>query len=77
MKNTNTLTSLTVMIVREGGQLNGFLAVGLARREDASKLRAVELNMVKLLPYLFPTVTVQRMESWVLLLYRVAHAYLL
>ena len=40
----NTLTSLTVMMVREGRQLNGFLA-GLARREDASKLRAVVLNM--------------------------------
>ena len=44
---TNTLISLTVMIVREGRQLNGFLAFGLARREDVSKLRAVELNMVK------------------------------
>ena len=42
-----TLTSLTVMILREERQLNGFLATGLARREDASKLRAVELNMVK------------------------------
>ena len=42
----NTLISLTVMIVREGRQLNGFLAVNLARREDASKLRVV-LNMVK------------------------------
>lgn len=47
----NTLTSLTVMIVREGRILNGFLAVGLARREDASKLRAVELNMVSKLTF--------------------------
>ena len=40
--------SLTVMIVREGRQLNGFLAFGLARREDTNKLRAVArgLNMV-------------------------------
>ena len=43
----NTLTSLTVIIVREGRQLNGFLPTGFARREDTSKLRAVELNMVK------------------------------
>ena len=36
------------MIVREGRQLNGFfLAIGLICREDASKLRAVALNMVK------------------------------
>jgi hypothetical protein len=42
----NTLISLTVMIVRARRRLNGFLA-GLARREDASKLRAVVLNMVK------------------------------
>jgi hypothetical protein len=42
----NTLTSLTVMTVREERQLNGFLATGFARREDASKLRAVELNIV-------------------------------
>jgi hypothetical protein len=41
-----TLTSLTVMILREKRQLNGFLA-GLARREDTSKLRAVVLNMIK------------------------------
>ena len=41
----NTLISLTVTIVRDGRQLNGFLA-GLARREDASKLRAVEMNIV-------------------------------
>ena len=36
----NTLIFLTVMIVREGRQLNGFLAINSARREDASKLRA-------------------------------------
>ena len=42
----HTLTSLTVMIVREGRQFNGFLATGFARKEDASKLRAVELNMI-------------------------------
>lgn len=42
----NTLVSLTVMMVREERQLNGFLA-GLARKEDASKLRAEVLNMVK------------------------------
>ena len=42
----NTLICLTVMIVREGRQLNGFLADNLARRVDASKLRAV-VNMVK------------------------------
>ena len=41
----NTLISLTVMMLREERQLNGFLA-GLARREDASRLRAVVLNMV-------------------------------
>ena len=37
------------MIVREGKQLNGFLEIGLTRREDESKLRAVVLNMVKYL----------------------------
>ena len=41
-----TLISLTVMIVRVIRLLKGFLA-GLARREDASKLRAVVLNMVE------------------------------
>ena len=41
-----TLTSLTVMMVREARRLNGFFATGFTRREDASKLRAVELNMV-------------------------------
>ena len=37
--------SLTVMTVREERRLNGFLVFGLARREDASKLRAVGLNL--------------------------------
>ena len=42
----NTLMSLTVTTDREGWQLNAFLAFGLARREDVTKLRAVGLNMV-------------------------------
>jgi hypothetical protein len=41
----DTSTSLRVMVVREGRLLTGFLAVGLARREDASTLRAAVLNM--------------------------------
>ena len=41
----NTLIYLTVKIVRDGIELNGLLA-GLTRREDMTKFRAVELNMV-------------------------------
>ena len=46
----STLISLTMMIVHEGRVTNGFLAFGLARREDTSKLRAVELKQYWLMP---------------------------